>query len=461
MNEFRVSNVLADNMVLQRLLPVRIWGKGKSAGDTVRAVLGEFSAEGTVDSELYWELFLPPMPQNKTPQTLILTDGDTEIMLDNILIGDVWLIHGQSNAEMTISWANKNGNGLYADDIYDSLDTLNIRALVEHRSYATEQPEKMLSPQFDLINPAAMWQEVTKSSSQGLSAIGFFFAKKLATELEREVPIGLIVTASSGSPLLELLPQELADRLGVHKPTNPHDHRCGMFNALMAPVSRYTICGMVYYQGESNVGNCKEYAEQLPLYFEELRSSFGKCMPIFSVQLSSHCPPTETFWKNVSEMRFTQEALSKKIDNLHLIVSMDFGSRPEEREWAHPARKKPIGERAALSALAFHYNKLDAEYACCPVLEKYTLKDGALTLTFKYVGDGLITADSLAPLGFEYENKNGFSHIDAQILTKNQITIKNFAGGKLRYANRTEIEGGYANIRSSTGLPLAAFEIDI
>ena len=461
MNEFRVSNVLADNMVLQRLRPVRIWGKGKSVGDTVRAVLGEFSAEGIVDSKLYWELFLPPMPHNKNPQTLILTDGDTEIMLNNILIGDVWLIHGQSNAEMTISWANKNGHGLYTDEIYNSLDTLSIRALIEHRSYATDAPDKMKAPQFDLINPAAMWQEVTKSSSQGLSAMGFFFAKKLAEELNREIPIGLIVTASSGSPLLELLPQELADCLGTPEPTNPHHHRCGMFNALMAPVSRYTICGMVYYQGESNVGNCKEYAEQLPLYFKELRSFFGKCMPIFSVQLSSHCPPCDQNWKHVSEMRFTQEALSKKVDNMHLIVSMDFGSRPEELEWAHPARKKPIGERAALSALAFHYNKLDKEYACCPVLEKHTLKDGALTLTFKYVGDSLTTADSLAPLGFEYENDNGFSHISAEITSKNEITIKNFTGGKLRYANRTEIEGGYANIRSSTGLPLAAFEIEI
>ncbi len=461
MSDFRVSNVLANNMVLQRHRPVRLWGMGKKAGDTVKATFGVFCAEGTVDSELYWELFLPPMDENKTPQVLYLTDGDTEIELRNIVVGDVWLIQGQSNAEMSVGWANSSGHGLYKDDIYDGLEDLNIRATIGHRSHAINAPDRMLAEQFDLVAPEALWQEVNKVSAQGLSAMGYFFAKKLAEELSGEVPIGLVVTASSGSPLLELMPQHLADSLHIPTPQNSNHHRCGMYNVLLSPVKRYTLRGMIYYQGESDQGDCAGYAEQLPLYFEELRNYFGKDMPIYSVQLSSHCPPTETYWKHVSEMRFTQEKLAKQIDNLHLIVSMDYGSRPEEKEWAHPARKKPVGERAALAALAFEYNRLDAEYSCCPILRKYERSGDNAKLYFDYVGGGLCTADGLAPLGFEAEQNGEFSHIDAEISDKNEITVKNFAGGKLRYANRTEIEDGYANIRSSSGLPLAAFEIEI
>ena len=119
MEEFRLCNALCDHMVLQRDEEVRIWGKGKKAGDFIKAQIGPYEGGTVVDINLTWQLFLPAMPVNCTPQTLTVTDGETTVTVNDVLIGDVWVVNGQSNAEITIAAANSNGKGIYDEEIKD------------------------------------------------------------------------------------------------------------------------------------------------------------------------------------------------------------------------------------------------------------------------------------------------------------------------------------------------------
>ncbi len=106
MEKFRLANALGDHMVLQREAEVRLWGKGKNEGDVIYAVLGPYEGYGIVDRKNNWELYLPKMPANTSPQTLIVSDGEERIVCEDILIGDVWIVNGQSNAEQSLEAAN-------------------------------------------------------------------------------------------------------------------------------------------------------------------------------------------------------------------------------------------------------------------------------------------------------------------------------------------------------------------
>lgn len=208
MGNFRLANALSDHMVLQRDSDVRLWGKGKKEGDIIYAVIGPYESYGIVDNKLDFEVYLPPMPANTNPQTLVVSDGEDRIVLEDVLIGDVWIINGQSNAEATLERCNINGAGVYDNE----LDTLkpedNIRIVLQRRKHARDdKPESMLTPQFDMAVPEeSSWRDLASATNRlDVSALAFFFARYVSRTLNGSIPIGIVQTASGGSPLCELI----------------------------------------------------------------------------------------------------------------------------------------------------------------------------------------------------------------------------------------------------------------
>ena len=464
MEEFRLCNALCDHMVLQRDEEGRIWGKGKKAGDFIKAQIGPYEGSTVVDINLTWQLFLPAMPVNCTPQTLTVTDGETTVTVNDVLIGDVWVVNGQSNAEITIAAANSNGKGIYDEEIKDIHASDNIRILEQYRDLAcVKHPETMNEPQFDLIDPEiSSWRKPDKQEDiMDVSAMGFFFAKYLSRALNASVPIGLVVIASAGSPMMELIMPELVAPMGYIKAEKENIPLAGMYNALAAPVQPMTIKGMLFYQGESEQWRCDKYPYHLKWYVDELRRRFEKNFPFYFVQISSHVGDGFEMWKRIEEVRYAQFDMLDLIDNSYLVVSMDVGGRKENADWAHPPYKKPVGERLAKYVLANEYGVGDVEFAASPVPFDWDFVDDTVYVYFENVGDGLKCAAGDKLVGFEAAGEDGeYKPVDGEIADDATVIFTGVKNPqKLRYAHMHDAYIENANLASSSDMPCAAFEI--
>jgi sialate O-acetylesterase len=463
MEKFRLANVLGDHMVLQRETDVRIWGKGNKEGDVIYAVMGAYESYGIVDNKLDWELYLPPMPANTKPQTLVVSNGEERIVCEDVLVGDVWVINGQSNAEATLAACNKNGNGIYEDEFDALTPEDNIRVVLQARAHATSHPETMLKPQFDMSQPEdSSWRDLaTAPNRANVSAMGFFFAKHISRTLNGSVPIGLMQAASGGSPMMELIMPELIEPMNYLKPEKEAIPLAGIYNALMAPLQKMTIKGMLFYQGESEQWRYKKYAYQLKWYVEELRRRFDCDFPFYFVQLSGHVGQAIDGWKKIEEVRFTQTKMLDILDNAYMIVSMDVGGRENNADWAHPPYKKPVGERLAMAALANEYGVGDAEYNHSPIPCCWRFDEDQITVHFDYVGDGLKILKGEKLVGFEAQDENGkFKKVRARIVGDDTVVFKGVKNATaLRYAYMHDATWDVANLGSSSDLPCAAFEI--
>jgi len=463
MEKFRLCNALGDHMVLQREAEVRLWGKGKNEGDIVYAVLGPYEGYGVVDKKLNWELYLPKMPANTSPQTLVLSDGEDRIVCEDILIGDVWIINGQSNAEQTLDAANNNGKGIYNDELDSIVPEDNIRVVLQARVHATANPESMKKPQFDMQNPEeSSWRDLaTAPNKLRISAMGFFFARLVSRTLKGSVPIGIVQTASGGSPMMELIMPELVEPMNYTNPEKEIIPLSGIYNALMSPVQKMTIKGMLFYQGESEQWRYKKYPYQLKWYVEELRKRFDCDFPFYYVQLAGHVGQAIESWKKIEEVRYAQTKMLDILDNAYMITAMDVGGKEENADWAHPPYKKPVGERLALLALSNEYGIGDIDYTSSPHPCCYRFDEDVITVHFDYVGDGLKILKGEKLVGFEAAGEDGkYKKVRGRIIDEATVQFRGVKNAvTLRYAYMHDANWDNANLGSSTDLPCVAFEI--
>ncbi len=178
--EVRMPKIFSDHMVIQRDMKVNVWGWAEP-GEAVTVQFGRQKLACQADKAGAWSVALLPMKANDTPQDLTVT-GKNTVTLKDILVGDVWMVSGQSNAAFGLG-------GCKAPEDISSADLPLIRfsGYWEHFSGA---------PQHD---GGAPWQVVSPGSAGGCSAIGFYFARKI--QPEAGVPIGLLTCAVGGTEI--------------------------------------------------------------------------------------------------------------------------------------------------------------------------------------------------------------------------------------------------------------------
>jgi sialate O-acetylesterase len=174
-----LSPIFGDNMVLQRGKPNILWGWSEP-GDAIRVQIGDNTASAIAGADRRWEVKIQPPPAGG-PYTLRISGPET-LELHNVLVGDVWLCGGQSNMQVPLRFA-RNG----ADDV-KAADHPEIRffTVAGHAAYHHT----------DLVE--GNWKAVTPETANGISAVGYYFARKVHEEIH--VPIGLVVDAMGGTP---------------------------------------------------------------------------------------------------------------------------------------------------------------------------------------------------------------------------------------------------------------------
>ena len=232
-------------MVLQQKSEVKIWG-WCDPGEKIKITTGWDTAtyNTTGSSGAKWNLIIKT-PLAGGPYTLTI-NGHNKIILEDILIGEVWDCSGQSNMEMNYNWGIKQ----YTTDAENATNK-SIRFFHIPRLTA-EYPQEDTKAQWVVCNPEDMKQ---------FSLAGYFFGQKLQEVLS--VPVGLIEASWGGTPAEAWTPKDSIENNPVLKeaanhlipnpgwPVNP----AATYNAMIYPITNFTIAGVIWYQGEAKCGN--------------------------------------------------------------------------------------------------------------------------------------------------------------------------------------------------------------
>jgi sialate O-acetylesterase len=185
---FTLASLFTDNMVLQQQRTVPVFGTGP-AGSTV-TVKGSWgaAAKADIDSAGMWNAPLAT-PKAGGPYSVEVTNGDSTIILSNVLIGEVWLCSGQSNMEMPLQGWPPNDTVAGAKTEIEGAANPHIRFFTVARKYAIDP----------MATCRGRWVESSPATAPTFSATAYYFGKHLYEALH--VPIGLIHSSWGGTPV--------------------------------------------------------------------------------------------------------------------------------------------------------------------------------------------------------------------------------------------------------------------
>jgi len=398
-----LPNVFSDNMVLQRNTEVTIWGWANPQEEVV--VTPSWSHEEykiKASNQAKWEIKIPT-PKEGGPYTISIK-GYNEIVLKNILIGEVWICSGQSNMEMSASWGIENG-----EEVVKNATNPNIRFFSIPKLTAT-------SPQ---NNVSGNWAECTPETMKNFSAAGYFFAKRLQEDL-KNVPIGLIGSNWGGTPAEIWTPEEviqndavLLESAKTRKEESYGPNQAGRaFNAMIYPLVGFKIAGVIWYQGESNVGS-PVYDKTFSALITSWRKLWNYEFPFYYVQIAPY-QYGENHFGGV-EIRNAQRKVLQEVPNTGMAVTSDISPIDD----IHPKDKKSVGVRLANLTLANTY-KTNSDIVNGPLYKAIKINKNKVSVYFDYA-DGLYCKNKKTNQ-FEIAGAdNVFYEADASI--KNNIVI--------------------------------------
>ena len=362
-----LPNIFGDNMVLQRNSEVKIWGWANPK-EEIKLVSGWNNQEykTVANNQAKWELTIKT-PEAGGPYTISIK-GYNEVVLKNILIGEVWVCSGQSNMEMSASWGIENG-----DEEVKNAANSNIRFFTVSKSTA-------LTPQNNVLGN---WVESTPETMKYFSAVGYFFAKRLREDL-KNVPIGLISSNWGGTPAEIWMPEEVVQNdpvlLENAKKLNEQEygpHQPGRaYNAMIAPITGFKIAGTIWYQGESNVGSLV-YDKTLSALIASWRKAWNDEFPFYFVQIAPYKNGTNNF-SNVT-VRNSQRKILKEVPKTGMVLTSDISDTID----IHPKNKKSVGIRLADLALAETY-KTNHNLVNGPLFKEIKTNKNKVTVSFDY-----------------------------------------------------------------------------
>jgi hypothetical protein len=359
----RVPHFFSDHMVLQRDTPIPIWGWA-GPGRKVRVTFDKAEYFAVANPKGQWKVKLPPMPAGGGHG---MTVGD-HLTMGNVAIGDVWICAGQSNIEKPIGPHPGQKPCLNWEHEIAAADYPQIRLLEVPPTRATE-PAADVDCKWLPCSPQNI--VIQRGGGHGYSAVAYFFGRDLHRELK--VPIGLIAASASGTRCEPWTPQDGA----------AHDQPV-WYDGMIAPLMPMAIRGVVWYQGESNMGDGMKYCAKMKQLIGGWRSAWGRGdFPFYFVQL----PDFACGGDSLARLREAQTA-TLAVPNTGMAATIDIGSYPD----CHCPNKQEVGRRLSLIALAGTYDRNDMVYSG-PLYKSMQIEADRIRIRFDHTGGGLTTRD--------------------------------------------------------------------
>ena len=179
-----LPNIFNTHMVIQREIKAPVWGTA-APNASVKVEFAGQKKTAVADADGRWMVRLDPLKANAKPQKLTISDSSSSVTFEDVLIGDNWLCSGQSNMEFDLNGAINSGKEL-ADVVNDPL--IRFFRVADHISKDTPQS-----------NVPGKWDLLTPESARPLTAVGYFFARRIHQEMH--IPVGIVQSAWGGSPI--------------------------------------------------------------------------------------------------------------------------------------------------------------------------------------------------------------------------------------------------------------------
>lgn len=484
--DVRLPDVIGSSMVLQQKMKVPIWGTAEP-GESVTVTFAKQKKTVAADANGKWRIDLDKMPANAEPEKMTI-EGKNSIVLENILVGEVWFVSGQSNMQWTLLQAN-NGEREVAGANHPNLRLFNTRREVGFKRTG---------------EPIGRWAACTPESVKAFSGIGYYFAVDLQRQLK--VPVGVINSSWGGSQAEAWTPVEYLNaspelkatverskiwdeerarvrveyaaaieqwrkkadeqKAAVVKPSpsppvpdSLRDYRvaASIYEGMVAPIIPFAIRGAAWYQGESNESRAEQYGILLPTMIRAWRERWGHGdFPFAIIQLPNYRQvkpePEESPWSFIREV---QRRTALRTPNAGLIVTIDIGEASD----IHPKNKLDVGNRLARWALKDVYGRKILNE---PVVVRVDAKNGKVVLSFADVGSGLRLRDGekLDEFAVAGDDKKWY-WAEAKIIGKNRVEVSspNVPDPKaVRYAFNSNPQ--HPNLTNDSGLPVSPFRTD-
>lgn len=432
-----LPNVFSDNMVLQRNSEIKIWGWGNPKEEIkITPSWNNQEYKVTTDSYANWQITIPT-PKEGGPFSISFK-GYNEVILKNILVGEVWLCSGQSNMEMSAAWGIDNG-----DEEVRKANYPNIRFFTVPKLTAT-------SPQNNLLGN---WTECTPETMKNFSAVAYFFAKRLQDDL-KNVPIGLISSNWGGTSAEVWMPENVFKKepslLKATADYKPNEY-CPVeptrtFNAMINPLVGFKIAGTIWYQGESNVGSTM-YDKTFSTLISSWRTLWKEEFPFYYVQIAPY-QYGENHFGGAEVRDFQRRTL--QLPKTGMVVTSDISPIDD----IHPKDKKSVGIRLANLALNNHY-KTRNDLVNGPLFKDFKIEKNKVVVNFDYA-DGLHFKDKKNNQ-FEIAGVDGVFHIAKAEIKNNQVILQSD-----KVKNPTKVRFAWTNTAQSqlfnkANLPASTF----
>ncbi len=492
--EVELASPFTDHLVLQRALPVPVWGKAEP-GERVTVAFAGHTREAVADVRGDWRVDLPALEASAEERELVVTGSRTVAPLRraDVLVGEVWLCSGQSNMDFTVARTEK-------------YRFAGVRNEAEEVAAANHPRIRMFTGEWTKsYEPKARvggaWKVCTPEAVREFSAVGYFFARRVQRDLD--VPVGIVTLTFGASCAQAWIRREAiaadsrtapelakfdaqvaayrADRsrrekyeadlaawtsaaeqakaAGTKAPRRPGDpdpvqdqhNPTVMFNGMVAPMVPYAIRGVLWYQGESITPPRELFPVWNEILIRDWRTLWGRELPFYFVQLAGLDAKS-----NSPEVRAMQaQALS--LPATGMAVAIDLGDRKD----VHPKNKQDVGDRLARLALARTYGRDIADSG--PTATEATREAGqALRIQFADLHGGLTTKGGAAPGGFEVAGEDG-RFVAAEATIEGGTVVVRAAEVavpvSVRYAWANWPEG--ANLSNAAGLPAAPFKLEV
>lgn len=412
----KLPAIVSSNMVLQRNTTVNLWGWANANEKiNIKASWIEKSMTVEADKEGNWRIAVKTT-NSKAPQTIKIKSKTSNITLENILFGEVWLCSGQSNMQMPVK--GNEGQPTYgANMAIANSNNPNLRLFTVGRVGAK-------TPLNDLEKFTA-WQEASPENVAGFSAVAYFFGQQLQEILD--VPVGLIHTSWGSSPVQAWMSNEV---LSAYQTVNlentdinekPNLVPTALFNAMLHPLIPFTIKGALWYQGEANRNEYKQYKNLLPAMVKDWRTRWNiGDFPFYYVQIAPFTYGNKDAFQppaNTAFIRETQLQCLDLIPNSGIAIAIDLG----DANSIHPPKKKEVADRLLFNALNQTYGYKTVDYAS-PIFDTFKVLNGGIVLSFKNAESGLYAFNTLADFEIAGEDKV-FYPANAKIINHKNVAV--------------------------------------
>jgi len=351
----RLPHLIGDNMVLQQQTDARLWGwaaPGKTVTVTTSWSDQKVTAKAGKDGR--WLVKVKTPEAGYEPLSITFDDGEP-VTITNVLAGEVWVCAGQSNMEMPVKGFWMCPVKDYNQVVIDAKNHQGVRS-VKIPSVMHAEPQDDAQCEWRVCSPKTVGE---------FSATGYFFARTMHQALD--IPIGLIEANKGGTRVeswltkenLEKYTSDPTDSVEICKKWAEYDYHRSLLwgNGTFNPILNFTVKGILYYQGCSNVGDPgDQYSGRMKLLVDQWRQQFGLGeIPFYFVQIAPWAyDDGDVNGISGALLREQQFKASQTIPNSSLVCINDL-VYPYEYSQIHPAQKQQVGERLAYTALARDY----------------------------------------------------------------------------------------------------------